>query len=303
MYRTASKTCFVWTGSSGIAAAGRTTRILCHLQGKFSRSSYRQRSKVLPFSSSAPSKDSSGNHPLSQPLPAVAYAYFEDDYEEGEDVTRESSCHSFSTTLIQRDRQDSHVNREILVGDVKFPRRIFTRATRDATSRNSFGTSPFHNHAIYNTSFHAVTPGGDGGTITFTDSKPFISSTDATGPSTIHNGSNPQAGSISYRKAGGGGGGTGRHRCPKCGATVTFRCDFEENTFYCASCSGWFFANPETIQARAAGGGNIGDGSSYEEFLAKNGPKKTSTPGTEPEILMQHVSIMPAAGAEEVNGV
>ena len=90
------------------------------------------------------------------------------------------------------------------------------------------------------------------------------------------------------RKAsgGGGGGGGGRHRCPKCGTTVTFRCDFEENTFYCASCSGWFQANPNTIVGNDASR-NKADGSPYEEFLAKNGPKKVG----EPEILMRHVSL------------
>jgi hypothetical protein len=85
------------------------------------------------------------------------------------------------------------------------------------------------------------------------------------------------------RKASGGGG--GRHRCPKCGTTVTFRCDFEDNTFYCASCSGWFVANPNTIVGNNISQ-NKGDGSPYDEFLAKNGSKKVD----EPEILMRHVS-------------
>jgi hypothetical protein len=89
------------------------------------------------------------------------------------------------------------------------------------------------------------------------------------------------------RKAGGGGG--GRHRCPKCGTTVTFRCDFEENTFYCASCSGWFVANPNTITSTDESQ-NKGDGSPYEEFLAKNGSKNLD----EPEILMRHVSTVVA---------
>jgi hypothetical protein len=85
-----------------------------------------------------------------------------------------------------------------------------------------------------------------------------------------------------FRKNGGGGGsggsGTGRHRCPKvrlyiiyiyihwkhdygmidththnlsplyfhqCGTFVTFRHgDFDENTLYCAACSGWFILHP-----------------------------------------------------------
>lgn len=81
-----------------------------------------------------------------------------------------------------------------------------------------------------------------------------------------------------------GGGGNGRHRCPKCGTTVTFRCDFEENTFYCASCSGWFVVSPSTF---VAGEEEImQDGSPYEEFMAKNGSHNTA----DPEILMRHVS-------------
>jgi len=40
---------------------------------------------------------------------------------------------------------------------------------------------------------------------------------------------------------GGGGTGNGKHKCPKCGMSVTFQhTDFEDNTFYCATCSGWF---------------------------------------------------------------
>jgi hypothetical protein len=46
---------------------------------------------------------------------------------------------------------------------------------------------------------------------------------------------------------GGGGGGSGRALCPKCGTRVTFQHpEFEENSFYCASCSGWFVINANT---------------------------------------------------------
>ncbi|CAJ1895333.1 unnamed protein product [Cylindrotheca closterium] len=74
------------------------------------------------------------------------------------------------------------------------------------------------------------------------------------------------------RKVGGGGGGSGsnlRPDCPKCGATVTFRCDFEDNTYYCASCSGWFMANPNTI---IGSDGKMHEGGSvYDEFIARTG--------------------------------
>lgn len=54
---------------------------------------------------------------------------------------------------------------------------------------------------------------------------------------------------VESRKHGGGGGG-GRCRCPKCGTFVTFRHgDFDENTFYCAACSGWFVMSPHAMRA------------------------------------------------------
>eukprot|EP00541_Cyclophora_tenuis_P007977 CAMPEP_0116546592 /NCGR_PEP_ID=MMETSP0397-20121206/3306_1 /TAXON_ID=216820 /ORGANISM="Cyclophora tenuis, Strain ECT3854" /LENGTH=697 /DNA_ID=CAMNT_0004071027 /DNA_START=39 /DNA_END=2133 /DNA_ORIENTATION=- len=70
------------------------------------------------------------------------------------------------------------------------------------------------------------------------------------------------------RHGSGGGGGSGRHRCPKCGTNVTFRHgDFEENTFYCATCSGWFLITTHTIEGK--------------------GPEEGSA--IDPQILMQHI--------------
>ena len=80
-----------------------------------------------------------------------------------------------------------------------------------------------------------------------------------------------------------GGGGNGRHRCPKCGTTVTFRCDYEENTFYCASCSGWFVVSPSTMMGGEA---KVEDGSPYEEFMGKSRSGRMA----DPEIVMRHVS-------------
>jgi len=80
------------------------------------------------------------------------------------------------------------------------------------------------------------------------------------------------------RKSGGSGGG-GRHRCPKCGTYVTFRHgDFDENTFYCAACSGWFVVSPNTITAN--------DKSGYHELLEKQNMIKRSE---DPHVLMQHI--------------
>jgi hypothetical protein len=91
----------------------------------------------------------------------------------------------------------------------------------------------------------------------------------------------PTTNKAGSRKYGGGG---GRHRCPKCGTHMSFRhVDFEENTFYCATCSGWFNANPNIITGDGAG---KGDGLPYDEFLAKKGTKNPD----EHHILMQHVS-------------
>ena len=47
------------------------------------------------------------------------------------------------------------------------------------------------------------------------------------------------------RKSGSGGG--GRHRCPKCGTYTIFSHNEFGNSFYCATCSGWFTA-AETLE-------------------------------------------------------
>lgn len=74
------------------------------------------------------------------------------------------------------------------------------------------------------------------------------------------------------QKAGGGGNGSdggsgsgngGRHQCPKCGNVVVFRHeDFKENTYFCASCSGYF-------------------------SVASSQTSSTSTP-VDPPVIMQH---------------
>jgi hypothetical protein len=74
---------------------------------------------------------------------------------------------------------------------------------------------------------------------------------------------------------GGGGGGTGgrgsgsggRYRCPKCGSFVSFRHeDFEENTFYCATCSGWFLVTSSTSTQGNDADGKRNDGSYTQEL-------------------------------------
>eukprot|EP00980_Cylindrotheca_fusiformis_P009730 scaffold2149_cov187-Cylindrotheca_fusiformis.AAC.8 len=107
------------------------------------------------------------------------------------------------------------------------------------------------------------------------------------GPTSSH--PYPAPSSVESQKAGpirkvGGGGGGGRHRCPKCGTTVTFQCEDEENSFYCASCSGWFVVNPNQITGNDQ---KKTDGSSspVKKFMANNESDK----GGGAEILMRHI--------------
>lgn len=104
---------------------------------------------------------------------------------------------------------------------------------------------------------------------------------------------------------GSGGGGEGKHKCPKCGTSVTFKhADFEDNTFYCASCSGWFLVKNANMNggegasatsisasmsasASASGVKNTGTGI-YGVFNNEKyvGDKKVSSPGN--KVSMQH---------------
>ena len=97
-----------------------------------------------------------------------------------------------------------------------------------------------------------------------------------------------------FRKGSGGGGG-GRYRCPKCGTDVTFKCDFEDNTFYCATCAGWLAGRSSPIEATTQS--NVrqhgrDDRGIYEEFIAKDMRNAQHRgPGSDQEIIMRHVSI------------
>ena len=93
------------------------------------------------------------------------------------------------------------------------------------------------------------------------------------------------------RKTGGtyngsGGGGGGRHRCPKCGTYVTFRhTDFEENTFYCAACSGWFVVSPSApMTATDQPHRHRGENQEMGGFTDKS---KSQNP--DPNLVMQHI--------------
>ena len=101
-----------------------------------------------------------------------------------------------------------------------------------------------------------------------------------------------------FRKGGGNGGG-GRSRCPKCGTYVTFKCDFEDNTFYCASCAGWFAgarameaAQVSNLQVSASAAGNPMLEEGVAKELRKTHKKVSTNGGSEQEIVMRHVSIL-----------
>jgi len=65
----------------------------------------------------------------------------------------------------------------------------------------------------------------------------------------------------------------------QCGTFVTFRHgDFDENTFYCAACSGWFVINPNTTVT----GKNFDD----DEILEKRVKQQQQQ---DPPVLMQHI--------------
>jgi hypothetical protein len=119
----------------------------------------------------------------------------------------------------------------------------------------------------------------------------------------------PSGGGGGPPSGGSGGGGEGKHKCPKCGTSVTFKhADFEDNTFYCASCSGWFLVKNANMNggegasatsisasmsasASASGVKNTGTGI-YGVFNNEKyvGDKKVSSPGN--KVSMQHVSDM-----------
>jgi hypothetical protein len=93
---------------------------------------------------------------------------------------------------------------------------------------------------------------------------------------------------------------------PKCGTHVTFRHgDFDENTFYCAACSGWFTVNPATTIS-AENNNNNGDTTTttssssngypnYDAMLEKTvsiPPRQNESTGVDPQILMRHVPVL-----------
>lgn len=105
---------------------------------------------------------------------------------------------------------------------------------------------------------------------------------------------------VSSRKHSSGGGG-GRCRCPKCGTFVTFRHgEFDENTFYCAACSGWFVMSPTAMRGAVAqgvrelssssagssgGAGDVGSNAYPDTFMDKSIHRRKLD---EPQVIMRH---------------
>jgi hypothetical protein len=86
-----------------------------------------------------------------------------------------------------------------------------------------------------------------------------------------------------------GGGGNGKHKCPKCGMSVTFKHgDFEENTFYCATCSGWFLVK-NTVEKGEPQNPALA-ASTYDEFKEDRVASDKQRKIVRPQIVMQHVS-------------
>lgn len=104
-----------------------------------------------------------------------------------------------------------------------------------------------------------------------------------------------------YRTSGPGGGGAGgaggKHRCPKCGAFVTFQesqSNRIQNCFYCAACSGWFLVQPSSQEEDGASGvGGKNSGEEHSKYLlSKLGKEKEGgvAETRDVQFVMQDVS-------------
>lgn len=184
------------------------------------------------FFSTASSYEDQKHHAIPEPALALAYDYYDDDDEHDSS----SSFHNKYPEIPVKGGFGSDVNSRTYVTSVLPSANETLHTTTNLQQQNNLGTN----------------------------SSSFVTTTTTTSASSS---------SIKSRKSfsSGGGGGGGRNRCPKCGTHVTFRHgDFEENTFYCATCSGWFLTAP-TVGA--------GDGTSLDT-------------GNVGDILMQHVSML-----------
>ncbi len=186
-----------------------------------------------------------------EPLPAVAYDYYDDNDDDSEDgekmelYTQGGGSSSHDITAMAG-----------MAGDL-----TFIKSTKPSVS------SP--NTPNYNIRHRKLSGGGGGGS---------------------------SGGPPSNGGGGSGSGGNVYHKCPKCGMSVTFKHgDYEENTFYCATCSGWFLVkNSEKETSFPFTYDEFDKGTSISATNNSNsggsGSASKQRKNVRPQILMSHVS-------------
>ena len=256
----------------GSNKASFSTRISSHQEGFLVPDSSASRKT---FSTSTPKV------PEPEPLAAVAYDYDDDEVDDSMDESQQYSSKNSPFTQEQdttkinavgvTSASQSDVNyvisrRNSTCGAVKkldsMEHSSITNNSAPYSKFNTIFNSIHHNTTTTTASNNNGIGDGDGN-----DTYPPPSADE-------------EVGAKNFRGKSGGGGG-GRYRCPKCGTDVTFKCDFEDNTFYCASCAGWFAGRSPADSATRS--------PSYEEFIAKDMRNKQQKAG-EQEIIMRHVS-------------
>lgn len=259
-------------------------------------------SRSVKFSTSTPKV------PEPQPLAAVAYEYDDDD-DEVDDSSVDEAHNSKNNSFTQK--QDTTKNNAVGVTSACKSDVNYVISCRNSTSSGAgkkidsmehssiTNNSPsFSPYSKFNTIFNSIHSNSTTSTTTANNNN-GSGIGDGDGNNTI-NAPYPPPSSAElegeakgFRKGSGGGGG-GRYRCPKCGTDVTFKCDFEDNTFYCASCAGWFAGRSPVDAATCA---PRQQDASYEEFIAKdmrnNSHKGPGGPGSEQEIIMRHIPETP----------
>jgi hypothetical protein len=124
-----------------------------------------------------------------------------------------------------------------------------------------------------------------------------------------NDGNSPRFLGNNYRVGGGNtpGGSSGSrgppHRCPKCGATVTFQesstassSNRIQNCFYCAACSGWFLVQPQSSQQAGEQSKYLLSKMSSAEARRVGEKREHGIPTNrnvlEPQFVMQDVSLL-----------
>ncbi len=258
----------------GSNKASFSTRISSHQEGF-----------LVPDPSASRKTFSTSTPKVPEPEPLVALAYDYDDDEVDDFVDDESQHNDSKNSSFTKEQDTTKINAVGVTSasesDVNYgiSRRNSTSGAGkklDSMEHSSIINNNSTPYSKFNTIFNAI---NHNTTTTTASSNNGIG--DGDGNDTYPPPSaDEEVGAKNFRGKSGGGGG-GRYRCPKCGTDVTFKCDFEDNTFYCASCAGWFAGrSPADAGTRSP---------SYEEFIAKDMRNKQQKAG-EQEIIMRHVS-------------